>query len=148
MGKHSAQATRATAKQGSRCVVAVYARTSYKAKGDRAGPVECDMLIQTQHVHVCQASRPLQCAAAEVRVKAPGDEVVARIAEVVRGCLPAEQKQRLLELITSKQSDSIYVESSCAIACTAAAAEQFYNIATQHNVTIIPLDMPDLYNHS
>ena len=95
-----------------------------------------------------KASRPRQCAAAEARAQASGDKVVARIAEVVSGGLPAEQRPKLLEIITSKKVDKIYVKSSRAIARTSAATEQFYDIAQASNVQIVPSDMPTLYDHS
>lgn len=77
-----------------------------------------------------KASRPRQCAAAEARAQASGDKVVARIAEVVSGRLPAEQRPKLLVIITSKKFDKIYV------------------IAQASNVQIVPSDMPTLYDHS
>jgi len=97
---------------------------------------------------LCKASRPWQCAAATARTRASGDKIVAKIAEVVSGCLPTEQRQKLLSLITSQKFDKIYVESSRAIARTATAAEQIYDIAREHNVQIIPSDMPTLYAHT
>lgn len=44
------------------------------------------------HVFSSEASCPRQCVAAEARAKATGDKVVARIANVVSGCLPPDRR--------------------------------------------------------
>ena len=95
----------------------------------------------------CQASRPRQHSVAEAQAASAGDVVVAKVAEVISGSLPPASRKCLRELIASGKFNKIYVESSRAIARSALAAEELYNMSVQHDVKIIPSDMPDLYAH-
>jgi DNA invertase Pin-like site-specific DNA recombinase len=66
--------------------------------------------------------------------------------ETISGSLPLDKRTTLKNMIEHHGGmKTIFVESSRAIARNAKAAEEVYELARLHGVTIIPADVPDLF---
>lgn len=84
--------------------------------------------------------------------------VVTKVAEVISGSKPLEQRKILLDLLRGKMPEEcsnlksikstnlkIFVESCRAIARDCMVGEQLYQVAKAHGVEIVPSDIPNLF---
>lgn len=93
---------------------------------------------------VPKASRERQIAAPKVWATPTRAKVSKTIYEVVSGSLPAQRRQNIVNLIEKGEAQTVFIESCRALARSVRVSDELYEKAKQHNVKIIPTDLPDL----
>ena len=112
--------------------VAVYTRTSTKTNAAKSG-------AKRQRDNI-DGLASLQSA-----------KVVKSLTEVVSGSLPLDKRKtfsKFLQDCGSAGINKVYVESSRAVARDATVAEAFFTLSKKIGVTIVPSDVPTLYQHN
>ena len=106
---------------------AIYTRTSSKSNEDGA-------------------SSARQVAVAKIASARVGVHMAKTTVETISGSLPLDKRTTLKNMIEHHGGmKTIFVEGSSAVARNAKAAEEVYELARLHGVTIIPADVPDLF---
>ena len=109
----------------------MYARTSSQTNAAKSGPDRQTKAVQS----LCTRGN---------------FQVVKALTEVVSGSLPMDKRtafQKFLAECGDAGIDQVLVESSRAVARDASVAESFFELSKSLGVTIIPADVPSLYEH-
>lgn len=76
--------------------------------------------------------------------------VADSFAEIVSGSLPLDKReafQQFLKRCYKKGVNKVFVESSRTVSRDAMVAEKFFQLSKEIGVTIVPADVPSLYEH-
>ena len=111
--------------------VALYARTSSLTNATRSGPLRQRQAAQ----HLSEHEK---------------GQIAKRLSEVVSGSLPLDKRTAVVNFLGECRDagiNKVYVESSRVVARDASVAEGFYKLSKNLGVTIVPADVPALYDY-
>ena len=123
---------------------AVKAKTKQAQKKNKGGRVVLYARTSSQaNAGGHSAARQFKAAASSVPRSTPKHQI-NKVAEVISGMLPFNERTKLQNLL-SGEFDTVLVESQRALARSAHTSEEVYRTAQRNRVNVIVQDMPTLY---